>query len=260
MTYQLFDRTIFLWTGAVFLCLLTVNPREALIQRVNAMNEGAVDCVRLENCSDIRSITEARMYYSILAELYPDYGRGLEMQGICYLLLKDDRLAIKKFSEAIKHNPKLFWATFELGKAYYRQGNFFLALNSFQSIIKQSNDLLLEEAMLTTFPHLPEAQRLVLIKMLPDFVLGIRAQSTQMIIGCYLHQGQIPQAVNIALDALNDQMPQSREFFINFLASVNKDNQNKEVMAWIDKTAAFTKPVLHPWGHIIPPLKELMVQ
>jgi tetratricopeptide (TPR) repeat protein len=164
-----------------------------------------------------------------LEQLYPDYGRGAEMQGICYLLLKQDDMAIKKFSQALKHNPDLFWVSFELGKAFYRRGEYAQALRYFQAINTQDNDALLKKAALSNLRQLPDQTRREMMLMLIDFATGIKLHSYQMTMGCLVHQGKLTQP------------------------------ENKEMMQSIDALAK-VKPVLHPWGHLIQPLKEILYQ
>jgi tetratricopeptide (TPR) repeat protein len=232
MKHNIFNHTIFLWAGAIAVAVLIVNPRAALVQRVNTMNVVSAECLSDSNCADTKTITESREYYMMLAQLYPNYGRGAEMQGICYVLLKQDSLAIKKFQEAVKHNPDLFWVSFELGKAYYRRGEYSQALKYFQGITAQDNDTLFKKAVLSTLRQLPDKTREVLMLSLVDFVAEIKLQSYQMAIGCLAHQGRLAQAKS-------------------------EDNAGKEMLLWIDKLA-FSKPVLHPWSHVIQPLKEIL--
>jgi tetratricopeptide (TPR) repeat protein len=165
----------------------------------------------------------------ILEELYPDYGRGAEMEGICYLLLKQDNMAVKKFRQAIKHNPDLFWVSFELGKAFYRRGGYPQALQYFQVINTQDNDTLLKKATLSNLRQFPDETRREMVLVLVDFVNEIKLRSYQMTMGCLVHQGKLTQP------------------------------ENKEMMQSID-ALAYSKPVLHPWGHVIQPLKEILYQ
>jgi tetratricopeptide (TPR) repeat protein len=188
MTPQLFNRTILLWAGAIAISLFIVNPRAARVQRINAMNGAYIDCVVGGNCKNTKAIYETREYYAILAELYPDYGRGPEMEGMCDLLLKQDNLAIKKFQEAIKHNPDLFWVYFELGKAFYRRGDYAQALKYFQDIIQQDNNTLLRKAALSNLRQFPDKARRELMLELVDFVTEIKSRSYHMAVGCLAHQ------------------------------------------------------------------------
>jgi tetratricopeptide (TPR) repeat protein len=232
MNRNIFNYTIFLWAGAIAVALFIVDPRAALVQRINTMNVVSADCLSDKNCADTKAITESREYYMILAQLYPDYGRGFEMEGVCYLLLKQDSLAIKKFREAIKHNPDLFWVSFELGKAYYRRGEYSQALKYFQGITAQDNDALLKKATLSTLRQFSDKTREVLMLSLVEFVTEIKLQSFQMAIGCLAHQGKLTQAKS-------------------------EDNARKEMLLRIDKLA-YSKPVFHPWSHVIQPLKEIL--
>lgn len=225
MINLIFNRTYTLWTGAIIASLFLVNQREALLQRVNTMKGGYIDCVSDENCNDPKAITEAREYYMILAELYPNYGRGSEMQGICYLRLNQDKMAIKKFEEAIKQNPDLFWVSFELGKAYYRQGDYSRALKYFQDINAQDNITLIKKAALLPLQKFSSKTNELLLLSLVGFVNDIKLQSYQLKFGCMAH--------------------------------LEKDYSKKEMLSTIDALAT-NKPVLHPWGHIIQPLKEIL--
>ena len=259
MTYQIFNRTFFLWASAIAVASFIVNPRAALIQRVNTMNEAYIDCLRDENCKDSKAIAEAREYYKILAQLYPDYGRGAEMEGVCYLLLKKDGLAINKFQEAIKHNPDLFWVSFELGRAFYRRGEYSQALKYFQEIIMQDNNTLLRKAILSSFRQFPDKERGELMIGLIDFVTEIKLKSYQMTIGCFVHQGNLTQAKSIVSQGLNNQQFGQNEFFILANRSLGEEDSSKEMLRWID-AIAYSKPTFHPWGHVIQPLKEILYQ
>lgn len=257
MKNQIFNRTILLWAGAIIIALLIVNPRAALIQRVNAINGDAVDCLKQENCQDIHSITEAREYYRLLAQLYPDYGRGAEMEGMCYLLLKQDRMAVKKFREAIKHNPDLFWATFELAKAYYRQGDYALALSYFRSIIVQDNGTLLKKAALSSLRQLPDRSREALMIGLIDFVSQIKLESCQMAIGSLVHLGDIAAAQSL-ISQVEGQWG-GNKFFVLASSSLAEDSSRKDMLSWID-ALSLSKPAMHPWGRVIQPMKEILYQ
>ena len=259
MNLSIFNRTFFLWAGAILVAVLIVNPRAARIQRINAMNEDYVDCIRQENCKDVKAIAEAREYYKILAQLYPDYGRGAEMQGICYLLLKQDSLAVKKFQEAIKHNPDLFWVSFELGKAFYRRGEYSQALKCFQAITGQENNFLLKKSALSNLRQLPDQTRGALMLGLIDFVDEIKLRSYQMTVGCLVHQGDLIQAKNIVSQELSSQQFGKEGFFILANHSLVEDSSRKEMLLWID-ALSLSKPILHPWGHVIAPLKEILYQ
>ena len=259
MNLSIFNRTFFLWAGAILVAVLIVNPRAARIQRINAMNEDYVDCIRQENCKDVKAIAEAREYYKILAQLYPDYGRGAEMQGICYLLLKQDSLAVKKFQEAIKHNPDLFWVSFELGKAFYRRGEYSQALKYFQAITAQDNNTLLKKATLSNLRGASDKTRSALILGLIDFVTEIKLRSYQMTVGCFVHQRDLVQAKNIVSLELRSQQFEKEEFFILANRSLGEDSSRKEMLSWID-ALSLSKPIFHPWGHVIPPLKEILYQ
>jgi len=259
MTLSIFNRTFLLWAGAILLAVLIVNPRAARIQRINAMNEDYVDCLRQEDCKNVKAIAEAREYYKILAQLYPDYGRGAEMQGICYLLLKQDSLAIKKFQEAIKHNPDLFWVSFELGKVFYRRGEYSKALKCFQVITAQDSNTLLKKATLSNLRQFSDQTRGVLMLGLIDFVAEIKLRSYQMTVGCLVHQGDLAQAKNIVSLELSSQQFGKDEFFILANRSLGEDSSRKEMLSWID-ALALGKPTFHPWGHVISPLKEILYQ
>jgi len=254
---QLFNRTIILWAAALGIAALIVKPQMALLQRVNNMNEAYVNCLSFEQCADIKSITEAREYYRILAQLYPDYGRGFEMEGICYLILKQDNMAVKKFREAIGHNPRLFWVSFELGKAYYRQGKYAPALKYFREINAQDNQSLLNKATLSNLNRLPDQTRKVLMMSLIDFVNEIKLKSSQMTIGCLIHQNNLIEARNWISLELNHQPTAKNNFFIMAYQSMDQADTRNEMLKWID-VLADSKPILHPWGHVIQPLKEIL--
>jgi len=257
MINRIFNRTIFLWAIAILVAVFIVDPQLALLQRVNNMNEAYIDCLRQENCADTRAISEAREYYMILDELYPNYGRGAEMQGLCYLLLGQKGLAIKKFQAAIRHNPRLFWVSFELGKALYREGKYTEALKCFQGIDIKDSNTLLDEATLSALHRMPDRTREVLMLTLIDFVNEIRLKSYQMTIGCFVHQGDLTRARGITNFALNDQQLGRNRFFVMANISMGQDASIKEMLSWIDAIAR-AKPVSHPWGHLIQPLKEIL--
>jgi tetratricopeptide (TPR) repeat protein len=259
MIYNIFNRTIFLWAGAMAVALFIVDPREVFIQRLNTMNQAAIDCLRQENCNDTKSIAEAREYYAILAQVYPHYGRGFEMQGVCYLLLKQDDMAIKKFQEAIKHNPDLFWVSFELGKVYYRRGDYSRALEYFQSIISQDKNTLLKKGTLPGLGQFTDSTRRTVMIKLDDFITEIRLRSYQMALGCYIHQGHLKQAQSIVDLGLNDPLFDQGHFFILAGSSLGEEDPRKKMLLWID-SLAYSKPVFHPWGYVFQPLKEILYQ
>ena len=181
------------------------------------------------------------------------------MQGIAYLQLKRDKMAIKKFQEAIKHNPDLFWVSFELGKAFYRQGNYAQSLGYFKGIIAEDNVALLKKSTLSPLRHLSDKIREQLILSLVDFVSEIKLQSYQMAIGCLVHQGQFDKAKGIILQGMNNQQFLQEDFFKMASGSLDQDKLRLEMMSWIDAIAR-QRPVLHPWGHIIQPMKEILYQ
>jgi len=259
MIDRIFNRTIFLWASAIAITLFTVNPGMALLQRVNNMNEAYINCLKNENCADTKAINEARVYYMILSQLYPDYGRGAEMEGVCFLLLKQDRLAIKEFQEAIKHNPNLFWVSFELGKAFYREGHYAQALKCFQAILSQDDRTLFRKATLSTLRRLPEKTREALMLGLVDFIAKIKLGSYQMAIGCLIHQGNLIQAKSIIDLGLGNPQFRQNGFFILANRSWWEDDSRKAMLVRIDSTA-YNKPVLHPWSYFIQPLKEVLYQ
>ena len=259
MIFQMFNRTIFLWAAAIAVAVVIINPRAALLQRVNAMSLSSVECLSTGNCDNTKALNEVREYYKILAALYPDYGRGAEMEGICYLALKKDDSAIKKFQEAIAHNPNLFWVSFELGKAYYRKGNYIQALKCFQSIISQDNNELFKKAALSSLRGISDNIREALMLQLVDFVSQVKLWSYQLAIGCLVHRGELAQAKDIINLGANDQRITQHEFFILAQKSLDEDLFRKDMLRYIDPMAN-SKPVLHPWARFIEPLKEMLYQ
>lgn len=258
MTEYLFNRTILLWAGAIAVFLLIVNPRAALFQRVNTMNENYVACISQDHCRDKKAITEAREYYMVLSQLYPDYGRGFEMEGVCNVLLKQDHLAIKDFEKAIKHNPNLFWASFELGKAFYRKGEYSQAFKYFKGIISQNNNVLLNKALLPGFSkQISNKTKEGLMMSLIVFVTEIKLRSYQMAIGSLIHQGNIAQVKDIINSNDSNQQYDVNEFLKLVNNSIGKSDSTKAMLSWID-SLAYSDPFFHPWGHVIQPLKELL--
>jgi tetratricopeptide (TPR) repeat protein len=255
MSNNIFNRTIFLWAGALAIAFFITNPRAALVQRINTMNVVPMACLSDGNCADTKEITKARLYYMILAQLYPDYGRGAEMEGLCYVLLKQDNLAIKKFQEAIEHNPDLFWVDFELGKAFYRSRDYPKAFGYFQRVIGQDNNALFRKAALSSLQQVPDKTKTALMYSLIGFVADIKLRSYQMACGCLLHQGDLVRAYKIISLGMNDQGLADNEFFRSAEGSLGEDNTRKEMLTWIDFLAE-SKPVFHPWGYVIEPLKE----
>ena len=253
------NRTFFLWLAAIIVALMIVNPRKALFQRINTMNSAAVDCMRQWNCNDARLITEAREYYQILDELYPAYGRGSEMEGMCYLLLKQDHMAVKKFRQAVRHNPDLFWVSFELGKALYRERKFSQALKYFQSINAQDNNALFKEAALSSLRRLPDQTRGALMLELIDFVREIKFRSFQLSIGCLLHQGDLAQAKTMISQGSSNSQFGKDEFFLLADSSMEQEASRKAMLSWVDSLST-GRPIFHPWIQFIPPLKELWYQ
>jgi len=255
MAHHILNRTIFLWAGALVIALIIVNPREALIQRINAMSVVSVNCLSSEGCADKQAISKARLYYMILSQLYPGYGRGAEMEGICDVLRHHDKSAIKKFQEAIGHNPDLFWVDFELGKALYRNREYAEAFKYFQLIIVQDNETLFKKAALSSLRQVPDKARSALMFTLIDFVADIKLKSYQMACGCLIHQGDLVQAQKIISLGINDQGSAGNEFFKFAEGSLEQEDTRKEMLIWIDSLAG-NKPAFHPWGYVIEPLKE----
>jgi len=179
------------------------------------------------------------------------------MQGICYLLLKQDNLAIKKFQEAIKYNPDLFWVSFELGKAFYRRGEYSQALKCFQGIMTQDSISLLKKATLSPLTQFSDKTREGLILSLVDFVTEIKLRSYQMAVGCRVHQGDLTQAKNMVSQELNNQQLGGNDFSVMANSSLDKDGPRKEMLSWIDGLA-YSKPINHPWGHLIQPGREIL--
>ena len=227
MIPRLFNRTCFLWAGAILIVLLIAKPRVALYQRLDTMNRAYIDAILKENCKDRTAISEAREYYEILVELYPKYGRGLEMAGACRLLLKQDNLALKDFQQAVQNNSNLFWVSFEIGKIFYRRGEYAVALEYFEAIMSQDKNILFKKAVLSNLRGLSNNTRKALMLTLINFVADIKEQSYHLAIGCMGHLG--------------DKV------------------LRKEMVSWID-AAANDQPVFHPWSYVISPLKEITYQ
>ena len=259
MINQLFNRTYIIWACALGISYFIINPREALVQRINNMNGDYINCALDENCRNKKAIAENQEYYNILTQLYPDYGRGEEMQGICYLKLKQDDLAIKKFQQASHHNPQLFWVSFELAKAYYRKGEYKEALKYFQVINGQDYNTLLKKSVLSNLRDVPERTKHLFILMLVGFVNDIKLQSYQLTLACLVHQGDINKAKIVIVQALNTQQLGQNKFFILSNSSIDQEAYRKIMLTWADQLA-HTKPLTHPWGYVIPPLKEIMYQ
>ncbi len=189
---SLLSRTYVLYILIAVLLFLFFSLKQAKTQRVYELLQYHASWMQYftgeEVSGDVKidkpKVRAGLRYYRLIGDVFPDRVRAFEMQGLCYVLLGDDRRAIQSFTELLKQRPHFFWVEFEKGMALYRLGQWDEALKIFQGIASHSDTELVKAAILPSLRYLPPEQQNAMMVPLVQFVYKIKEYDRRMIALC----------------------------------------------------------------------------
>ncbi len=83
-------------------------------------------------------LNDSVQYYQTIVSYFPQMAQAQHMLGVCYYFLGETQTAIVNQQKAIALEPRFFWAWYDLGLIYYRQGEFAKSAEIFRRALSVS--------------------------------------------------------------------------------------------------------------------------
>lgn len=114
--------------------MITINHyRPDLTKWKNFIEQGAT--------LDARFLSDSIMYYRLISDLAPQMAETHHLLGLCYYLSNKKDEALEAQSQAVRLEPRFFWAWYNLGIMEYTHGRYLQAAEAFKRCLTIKADI-----------------------------------------------------------------------------------------------------------------------
>ncbi|MBF0485939.1 MAG: hypothetical protein HQL16_05450 [Candidatus Omnitrophica bacterium] len=242
----------FLYLVTFFIVILSVNPRQASITRMNNLMRWDDNGFAFNKETGSRYDWEIKaLYYKLMIQAFPKLPDAYGAAGYCYARINRSDFAEKYFQDGLSRFPRNFWFLYNAAVVEYSEGHQEKAIRYFRDIVHLSEEEMNRGAVLAPLASLPEDQRKAFYGIALRFASQIRESSWRALILMDAARDSRDSALQLAEEALKDNFTVNKAYFLKKVIFLKNNAPDAELV-----DLSLKDIVLHPWLKAISPGKE----